>query len=74
MVPERRQALLARADEFARQRMVCGVHFASDIAAGRVAAEWLVRELDQQPGYRSEKAETTAVLRAALKLPRAPPK
>ena len=74
MVPERRQALLARADEFARQRMVCGVHFASDIAAGRVAAEWLVHELDQQAGFRSEKAETTAVLRAALKLPRAPPK
>ena len=37
MVPERRAQLIARADEFARQRMVCGVHFASDLEAGRQA-------------------------------------
>jgi acid phosphatase (class A) len=72
MVPERRRALAARADEFARQRMVCGVHFASDIAAGRIAAEWLVRELDKQAGYRAAKDDAARVLRAALKLPPAP--
>jgi acid phosphatase (class A) len=66
MVPERRAKLLARADEFARQRMICGVHYASDIAAGRVAAEWLVSALDREADFRAAKAEATAVLRKAL--------
>jgi acid phosphatase (class A) len=35
IVPEKRQELLARADEFAYHRMVCGVHYPTDIAAGR---------------------------------------
>lgn len=73
MVPERRQALLARADEFAHQRMVCGVHFASDIAAGRVAAEWLLPEFAKSDGYRAGEQEGARVLRAALVLPPALP-
>lgn len=72
MVPERRAALMARADDYARQRMICGVHFSSDIAAGRIAAGWLTRALDEQPGYRAERAEASAALRAALGLPPAP--
>ena len=74
MVPERRQALLARADEFAHQRMVCGVHFASDVAAGRVAAEWLVAAFAKNDGYRSGERAAARVLRAALVLPPAPPR
>jgi acid phosphatase (class A) len=73
MVPERRVALLARADEFGHHRMTCGVHFASDVAAGRSGAEWLVRELDKDPGYRTARSKATETLRAALKLPSAPP-
>ena len=62
MVPERRAELEARAAEFARQRMVCGVHFASDLAAGRQAAEWLLRALHQEMEYSREGA---AAARAA---------
>jgi acid phosphatase (class A) len=53
MVPERRTQLLERAREFARQRAVCGVHFPSDIDAGRLGAEWLARRFLQQPEYRT---------------------
>ena len=74
MVPERRQALERRAEEFARQRMVCGVHFRSDLDAGRLAARWLIDRLRDQPQFRSELAETTRGLRAALQLPQAAPR
>jgi acid phosphatase (class A) len=69
MVPERDRQLIARADEFARQRMVCGVHFASDIAAGREGASWLVTMLNDSAEYRKDATAAMAELRAALKLP-----
>lgn len=68
MVPEREQALLARADEFARQRVVCGVHFPSDLAAGRTGAEWLVRKLLSTPGFARDADAAAQELRAALGL------
>jgi acid phosphatase (class A) len=69
MVPERRAALEARATEFARQRMVCGVHFPSDLAAGQQAARWLLREMASHREFLAQGAEATAELRARLGLP-----
>ncbi|HEU5137778.1 MAG TPA: phosphatase PAP2 family protein [Steroidobacteraceae bacterium] len=69
MVPERERQLLARADEFARQRMVCGVHFASDIEAGREGASWLMTMLNDSAEFRNDANAAMAELRAALKLP-----
>jgi acid phosphatase (class A) len=69
MVPERDRQLIARADEFARQRMVCGVHFASDIEAGRLGASWLMPKINGSAEYRKDANAAMAELRAALKLP-----
>jgi acid phosphatase (class A) len=69
MVPERRAQLEARARQFARQRMVCGVHFASDIEAGRIGAEWLARHFLQSEAYRGAAAPAARELRTALGLP-----
>jgi acid phosphatase (class A) len=69
MVPERASQLNARADEFARQRMVCGVHFRSDIEAGRQGAEWLVQRFMESADYRAAAQSARSELRAALKLP-----
>ena len=69
MVPERAPELQRRADEFARQRMVCGVHFRSDIEAGRKAARWLTFVLLGDPGYRRDSIAAALELRAALHLP-----
>jgi acid phosphatase (class A) len=73
LVPERSDQLVARADDFARQRMVCGVHFRSDIEAGRHGAQWLVFALDASPGYRADADAARAEVRAALHLPPAAP-
>jgi acid phosphatase (class A) len=69
MVPERTGQLQTRAEEFARQRMVCGVHFRSDLRAGRQAAEWLLADLAAVPSFRNEVRAATRELRAALRLP-----
>jgi acid phosphatase (class A) len=69
LVPERRAALEARAAEYARQRMVCGVHFASDLAAGKQAAAWLMQAIRMQKEYSVEAATASEDLREALRLP-----
>ncbi len=38
LVPEKRTEILARADDYARNRLVCGVHYPSDIEASRRVA------------------------------------
>jgi acid phosphatase (class A) len=68
LVPERRAALMQRAEEFARQRMVCGVHFRSDIEAGRHGAYFLFAKLHESPAYREDALRASNELRAALGL------
>jgi acid phosphatase (class A) len=69
LAPEKRDALLARADEFARQRMVCGVHFRSDIDAGREAALWLVAHMTESQRFADDFAAADMELREALRAP-----
>jgi acid phosphatase (class A) len=64
--PERRAALMARAEEYGRQRMVCGVHFPSDIAAGRRAAEWLVPKMTASAAWAEDVAAAKTELAAAM--------
>ncbi len=66
LLPERRTSLESRADEFALQRMICGVHFRSDIEAGRRGAKWLIEQLHASERYRADAAAAAAELRAAL--------
>lgn len=73
LVPERKQALETRAAEFAWQRAVCGVHFPSDLAAGKKAAEWVLGSLRLNQGYSVAATEASVELRAALGLPRQRP-
>lgn len=69
LVPERRAALEARAEEFARQRLVCGVHFPSDLAAGKQAAENVLDTTRKNMKYSIAAAEASVELREALHLP-----
>jgi acid phosphatase (class A) len=69
LVPERSAGLQARAEEFARQRMICGVHFRSDVEAGRIAARRLLDEMKLDPGFQAEQSAAAAEVRAALRLP-----
>ncbi len=69
MVPERRAAIWARAEDFARQRMVGGVHYRSDIDAGRIAGPVVASFMLASPKYRANAAVAAADLRGVLKLP-----
>jgi acid phosphatase (class A) len=69
LVPERRLALTERADEFARQRLVCGVHFRSDIEAGQRGALFLFGKMHESTAYREDALAASKELRATLGLP-----
>jgi acid phosphatase (class A) len=66
VAPERRTALEARAEEYARQRMVCGVHFPSDLAAGKMAARRLLDEMKESAEFRAELDQARQEYRSAL--------
>ncbi|ATQ68232.1 MULTISPECIES: acid phosphatase [Methylosinus] len=66
LAPERRDAILARADEYGRNRLVCGAHHPSDVAAGRLTAYALHAVIALDPRYREELAAAKAELSRAL--------
>jgi acid phosphatase (class A) len=72
MVPERRLFLMERADEFARNRVIGGVHFPSDVEAGRLLATVIVAFAFNSPQFSSERAAAAKELRAVLGLPATP--
>jgi len=72
MVPERRAELLRRAATFAHSRALCGVHYPSDLVAGKQAGAWLSQRILQDPGYRAAAEVARRELRAALILPPMP--
>jgi acid phosphatase (class A) len=65
LMPEKAQVILARASEFAEHRLVCGVHFRSDIVAGQEFGTVLALRLMQKPGFKAEMDAARAELRAA---------
>jgi len=69
MVPEQRDAILARADAYARNRLVCGVHYPSDIAAAKLLAYSTHAVMETNPQYQAELAAAKAELRKQLGLP-----
>jgi acid phosphatase (class A) len=69
MVPERRLQLLTRADEFARNRVIAGVHYPSDVESPRIAATIFTAFLFASPAFEAERAAAEKELRAALGLP-----
>jgi acid phosphatase (class A) len=63
IVPERRAEFYAKADEIAGDRVIGGVHFASDIAAGKAFGDMFHEELLKSPEYMKE-VERLKTLRA----------
>jgi acid phosphatase (class A) len=69
MVPEQRDAILVRADAYAHNRLVCGVHYPSDIAASKLLAYTTHAVMETNPQYQSELAAAKIELRRQLGLP-----
>jgi len=66
MVPEKAAALFARGREFGDDRVILGVHFPSDVEAGRLAATALAAVLMQDAAFMKEFAAARSELRQAL--------
>ena len=68
MVPEKRAALFARGREFGENRVVDGVHYPSDVEAGRIDATLVANALMANPEFQREFAAAKAEVRTALRL------
>lgn len=68
MVPEKRAALYARGWQFGESRIVGGVHYPTDVDAGRIDATALVAVMMRSPDFRTDLAAAGAELRASLGL------
>lgn len=60
VAPERAEALMARAAEYAESRVVCGVHFPSDVSAGQVIAAAVAGRLDGSAEFQADLARARA--------------
>ncbi|HEY0125235.1 MAG TPA: phosphatase PAP2 family protein [Rhizobium sp.] len=68
MVPEKKQALMARAWEYGHNRVVGGIHYATDIEAGRIAGTVIAQTITTHEDYKTEYEAARDELRAALGL------
>ena len=68
LVPERATELTARGREFGDSRVICGVHWQSDVDAGRVLAGALVARLHGDPGFQADLATARSEIESARKL------
>ena len=59
-------ALLARGEAFGDSRVVCGFHYPSDVAAGRLAASALLARLHANPMFLSDLAQAKKEVAALL--------
>lgn len=69
MVPEKAAELYARGDEFARQRLIGGVHYPSDVEAGKIAAAVIASALFSSEEFRKDYELSRAEVRKVLRLP-----
>lgn len=60
MVPEKRVEILARADDFAHNRLVCGVHYPSDLEASRRVAYVVFGYMMATPKFQRDLAAAKA--------------
>jgi acid phosphatase (class A) len=72
VAPERADALLQRGRAFGQRRGVCGVHWKSDIEAGRLVGSAAVARLHDNPVFRAQLAQARQEVAAARKNGAAP--
>jgi acid phosphatase (class A) len=65
LMPGNAQIILARASDYAENRLVCGVHYRSDVAASQVLGNVVVARLMAKPAFVAELEAARAELTAA---------
>jgi acid phosphatase (class A) len=66
MLPEKRAEIMARAWEFGRNRVVGGIHYASDIEMGRISGTVIAQTISTHPDFKQEFEAARTELRSAL--------
>lgn len=69
MFPEKSQAIMARADEYAHNRLVCGVHYPSDLAASRLVASAAFGYMLANPKFETDLAAARAEIHRQFGMP-----
>jgi len=54
VAPERANALMMRAEDYEESRLVCGMHFPTDVEAGHVVAAAVVARLDGSKAFQAD--------------------
>ena len=62
IAPDRAAELMARARSYGESRIVCGVHYQSDVQAGRATASLLFSALQDNPTFRADLVRARAEL------------
>ena len=62
LMPEKSQVILARAADYAGHRLVCGMHFRSDIVASQEYGTLLALRLMENPGFMAQMEKAKAEL------------
>ncbi|MDR0534591.1 MAG: phosphatase PAP2 family protein [Verrucomicrobiales bacterium] len=65
LVPDERQQILARAWQVGDDRVLAGVHYPSDVAAGRLAAQELFELMQKSPEFQTDLAAAQREVAAA---------
>ncbi len=73
IAPDKKEALLQRGEEIGWDRIIAGVHFPSDIYAGRVLGLALAHAMNNDPAFQAQFAKAKAELEAFMKTHPAPP-
>jgi acid phosphatase (class A) len=55
--PDRALSLMQRAEEYEESRLICGMHFPTDLEAGQVVAAAVVARLDSSSEFRADLAK-----------------
>ena len=63
LMPDKAQAILARSAQYAENRLICGVHYRSDIVAGQQFGTVLALKLMQKPAFQQQMAAAQAELK-----------
>lgn len=69
LVPEKRQEIFERADEYVHDRLICGVHYESDTEASRKVAYAIFGSLAASPRFQRDLAAAREETRLKLGLP-----
>ena len=73
IVPDRATEILLRAREIGDSRIICGVHYLSDVEEGRTNGSMLVAALHASPEFKADLEKARAEIAAARAAPHASP-